>query len=168
MAGDFEYYTGIVLVACLVLEQVICLLYMPYLGRFGITIDSAVQKVSIETILARFMDKGSPKKLIMHKNYNTLYFKNRFTLMTLLLGICVCAVRIMERDENTVKIDVKMCPFLFSFFAFAMLHAAISVVMDGNTATAFFKRAGNIFVFLLLMYTYYKMLIARVARLCVR
>jgi hypothetical protein len=168
MTSNLEQYIGIGIVACLVLEQVVCWFYVPYLGSFGITIHSSIKTISIETITSMFLDKSIPKKLSMYKKGNTLFLKNRYPYHTLWLGPCVCAARITEHDTSMVIVDVKMCPVLFSLFVFGVLRAIVAVIIDFDTISASFWIFSNIFVFFILMYIYYKILLTRVARLCRR
>ena len=86
MTSNFEQYIGIVMIACLALEQMICLLNVSYLGRFGITIRSSIEKMSIETIMSMSLDKNIPKKLSIYKKWHTLFLKNKYPYHTLWLG----------------------------------------------------------------------------------
>jgi hypothetical protein len=145
-----------------------CLFYVPYLGRFGITIHSRVEKISIETITSRFLDKNILNKLSVYKKEGTLFLKNRYSYHTLRLGPCVCAVRIMEYDSSKIIVDVKMCPLLSSLFIFGVLRAIIAVIISFNTIEDYFDIFSNIFVFGFLMYIYYKTLITRIEKICLR
>jgi hypothetical protein len=168
MTSNSEQYIAVGMITFLVLEQIVCFLYAPYLGRFGITIHSSIKKISIETIISRFLDKNIPRRLSMYKKEGILFFKNRYSYRTLLLGLCVCAARIMEHDTNTVIVDVKMCPLLFSFFVFGVCRAIVTVIIDFDTISASFWIFLNLFVWFFLIYIYYKILITRIAELFLR
>jgi hypothetical protein len=168
MTSNFEQYIGTGMIVFLVLEQVICLLYVPYLGRFGITIHTSIKKISIETIISRVFDKNIPSKLSMYKKESTLFFKNRYSYRTFRLGPCVCTARIMEHDISTVIVDIKMCPVLFSLFVFGVLRNIIAVLIGFQTIASSFGIFINIFIWFILMYLYYKILIIRIDKLCLQ
>ena len=167
MMGNFAQYIGIFMVACLVLEQIICLINVSYLWRVGITIRSRIENISIETIKSRSLDKNIPKKLSVYEKGHEFFFKNKYPYHTLWLGPCVCVARITGVGSSSIRIDVKMCPILFLFFAIAVLRAFI-VVIDFSTVAASFGVFLNLFVWFCLMYMYYKILTARLAMLCLR
>ena len=168
MTLDIARYLVVFIVFFLLLEQVLCFYYVPYLDRFGIIVCSKVGKISIKSVESMCLHGARLMKLSFYKNKEALFLKNRYPYHTLWLGPCVCAARIAELERSTVRIDVTMCPLLFSFFVIALVFALVGFVMGFATIDIFLKIFLNLFLWFCGMYLYFRILTAKITSLFLR
>lgn len=160
---EMALYLIIFIAFCLLVEQIVCALHMPYLGRFGIIISSRIGKISITSVESVCLHAAGAMKLSAYKDTETIFLKNRYPYHTLWLGPCVCAARIVELEKDTVRIDVTMCPLLFFAFAAAVTIALVGFALGVVAGSVFLGICLNLLLWFCGMYLYYTLLTTKIA-----